>query len=65
VANKQKLAKLRQFCRRKKLRFYPLSGVTGEGIDKLRYAMAECVDELRRKELTIKGAEEDEGKLAN
>jgi GTP-binding protein len=65
VANKQKLSKLRQFCRRKRLRLYPISGVTGEGIDKLRYAMAECVDELRRKELTTKGAEEGEEKLTN
>jgi GTPase len=49
VANKQKLSKLRQFCRRKKLAFYPISGVTGEGIDKLRYAMAKRVDAIRRK----------------
>jgi len=48
VANKSKLAKLRQFCRRKKLALYPISGVTGEGIDKLKYALAQRVDEIRR-----------------
>jgi len=60
VANKQKLARLRQFCRRKKLPFYSISGVTGEGIDKLKYAMAERVDELRKKELTTPAAESAE-----
>jgi len=50
AANKQKLSKLRQFCRRKKLVLFPISGVTGEGIDKLKYAMAERVEEIRKKE---------------
>ena len=50
AANQEKLAKLRQFCRRKKLKLYAISGVTGEGIDKLKYAMAERVEEVRRKE---------------
>ena len=52
VANEDKLTKLRQFCRRKKLRLYPISGVTGEGIDKLKYALAERVDAIRRQALT-------------
>ena len=51
VANKQKLAKLRQFCRRKRLTLYPISGVTGEGIDKLKYAMAKRVAEIRKEDL--------------
>ena len=50
AVNKQKLSKLRQFCRRKRLKLYPISGVTGEGIDKLKYAMAERVEEIRKKE---------------
>jgi GTP-binding protein len=58
VANKQKLAKLRQFCRRKRLKLYPISGVTGEGIDKLKYSMAERVDEIRRKASTTEDVEE-------
>ena len=57
VANKQKLSKMRQFCRRKKLRLFPISGVTGEGINKLKYAMAERVDEIRKKESTTDASE--------
>jgi GTP-binding protein len=57
VANKEELAKLRQFCRRKKLALYPMSGVTGEGIDKLKYAIAERVDAIRQKALTTEDTE--------
>src|SRR3954465_4969397 len=48
VANKTKLAKLKRYCTRKKLPLYPISAVTGEGVEKLKYAMAEKVEELRR-----------------
>ena len=48
AANKQKLTKLKQYCKKKKLNLYPISAVTGEGIEKLKYAMAERVEELRR-----------------
>jgi GTP-binding protein len=58
VANKQKLSKLRQFCRREKLKLFPISGVTGEGIDKLKFAMAERVEAIRRKESTAETAED-------
>ena len=58
VANKSKLSKLRQFCRRKKLKLYPISGVTGEGIHKLKYAMAERVDQIRKGESTTGTAED-------
>jgi GTP-binding protein len=51
VANRDKLAKLRQYCRRKKLALFPISAVTGEGIEKLKYAMAERVEELREENL--------------
>jgi GTP-binding protein len=47
AANKDKLAKLKQYCKKKKLLLYPISAVTGEGIEKLKYAMAEKVQELR------------------
>ena len=47
AANKDKLAKLKQYCKKKKLALYPISAVTGEGIEKLKYAMAEKVEELR------------------
>ena len=40
VANKDKLAKLKRYCKRKKLELYPISAVTGEGIEELKWAMA-------------------------
>ena len=47
VANKDRLAKLRAYCRKKKLELFPISAVTGKGIDELKYAMAEKVEEAR------------------
>lgn len=49
VANKDKLAKLKVYCKKKKLELFPISAVTGKGIDELKYAMAEKVEELREK----------------
>ena len=51
VANKDKLAKLRNYARKRKLPFYPISAVTGEGIDKLQHAMAKKVEQVRRSEM--------------
>jgi GTP-binding protein len=48
VANPEKLKKLKQWATRKKLKLYPISAVTGEGIEKLKYAMLEEVDKARR-----------------
>jgi len=47
VANPDKLKKLRSMAKRKKLPFYAISAVTGEGIDTLKYALAEKVRALR------------------
>jgi GTP-binding protein len=47
VANKDKLAKLKRYCTRTKLELFPISAVTGKGIDALKYAMAEKVEEAR------------------
>jgi GTPase len=47
-ANKQKLTKLKQYCKKNKLELFPISAVTGEGIEKLKWAMAEKVEEMRR-----------------
>jgi GTP-binding protein len=47
-ANKDKLATLKRYCKKRALALYPISAVTGEGIDPLKYAMAEKVNELRR-----------------
>src|SRR5437879_2904553 len=58
VANPEKLKKLKQWTTRKKLKLYPISAVTGEGIDKLKYAMAEEVERVR-KALAGSASEED------
>jgi GTPase len=43
VANPDKLKKLTTFAKRRKLQFFPISAVTGEGIEPLKYAIAELV----------------------
>src|SRR6202051_214504 len=48
VANPEKLKKLKQWATRKKLKLYPISAVTGEGIEKLKYVMAEEVEKARK-----------------
>ena len=54
VANPDKLKKLTTFAKRKKLPLYLISAVTGEGIEKLKYAMAEAVEAHRTIDLTAK-----------
>jgi GTP-binding protein len=43
VANPEKLKKLTTFAKRRKLPFYPISAVTGEGVEALKFAIAEMV----------------------
>jgi GTP-binding protein len=50
VANPEKLAKLKRWATRKKFKLYPISAVTGEGIDKLKFAIAKEVEQLRSSE---------------
>ena|GEM_PF-4709369 len=47
VANPDKLKKLRTMAKRRKLPFYAISAVSGQGIDPLKYALAERVRALR------------------
>jgi GTP-binding protein len=47
AANKDKLAKLERYCKRKKLDLIPISAVTGEGIEELKYAMARKLAKLK------------------
>jgi GTP-binding protein len=47
AAHKDKLARLKQYCKKKKLPLFPISAVTGEGIEKLKFAMAAKVEQLR------------------
>jgi GTP-binding protein len=48
VANKDKLAKLKKYCKKERLELFPISAVTGKGIDELKYAMAEKVEQVRQ-----------------
>ncbi len=48
VANPEKLKKLAAMAKRRKLPFYAISAVTGEGVDALRYAMGDAVREHRK-----------------
>ena len=48
VADKEKLAKLKRYCKKNKLELFPISAVTGKGIDDLKYAIAERVEEIRK-----------------
>jgi GTPase len=47
AANKDKLAKLKRYCKRKKLDMFAISAVTGEGIEDLNWAMAKKLTEMR------------------
>jgi GTP-binding protein len=47
VANPDKLKKLTTYAKRRKMPLYPISAVTGEGIDALKYAVAKAVAEHR------------------
>ena len=53
VANPEKLKKLKQWSTRKKLKLYPISAVTGEGIEKLKFAMADGVERLREEDAPV------------
>jgi GTP-binding protein len=52
VANPAKLKKLTTFAKRKKLPLFLISSVTGEGIEKLKYALADAVEAHRTIDLT-------------
>jgi len=48
VANKDKLAKLKRYCKKEGLDLFSVSAVTGKGIDELKYAIAQRVEEVRQ-----------------
>ncbi len=50
AAEKDKLARLKRYCKQQKLELYPISAVTGEGVEKLTWAMAHHVEEIRSTE---------------
>ena len=47
VANKDKLAKLKRYCKKQGLELFPISAVTGKGVEELKFAMADKVEEAR------------------
>ena len=47
VANKDKLANLKRYCRKQGRELFSISAVTGKGIEDLKYAIAEKVEEVR------------------
>src|SRR5437879_5468498 len=51
VVNKDKLAALKKYAKKKKLKLYEISAVTGKGIEELKYAIAEEVHKLREQSL--------------
>src|SRR3974390_2521231 len=51
AVNKDKLAVLKKYCKKKKLKLYEISAVTGKGIEALKFAIAEEVEELRENAL--------------
>jgi GTP-binding protein len=52
VANQEKLAKLRRHCKKQGYELFPISAITGKGIEELKYAMAKRVEELRHQPAT-------------
>ena len=49
VANKEKLAKLKRYAKKKNLELFPVSAVTGKGIEELKYAIAGKIEQLQSK----------------
>ena len=48
IANKRKLSKLKRYCTKTGLELFPISAVTGEGVDKLKYAMTARLEQISR-----------------
>jgi GTP-binding protein len=59
VANKDKLAKLKRYCKKQGLELFAISAVTGKGIDELKYAVADKVDAIRSAEHLIPSTESE------
>jgi GTP-binding protein len=59
VAHKDKLGTLKKYCKKKKLKLYEISAVTGKGIEGLKYAIGEEVQVLREQDLKRTEAEQE------
>jgi len=61
VANKDKVAALKRYCKKHKLKLYEISAVTGKGIEELKFAMAKEVEVLREQALEKAEAADHQG----
>ena len=59
VANKDKLGALKKYLKKKKLKLYEISAVTGKGIEELKYAIAKEVERLREQDLKAANAQQE------
>jgi GTP-binding protein len=60
VANQDKLAALKKYCKKKRLKLYEISAVTGKGIEELKYAIAQQVQALRERDLKTSQQEQEQ-----
>ena len=65
VANKDKLAKLKRYCKKQGLELFPISAVTGKGIDELKYAIAEKLDEVKANLQSDEASQKDSTAVAD
>ena len=65
VANQDKLAALKKYCKKKRLKLYEISAVTGKGIEELKYAIAQQVQALRERDLKASQQEQEQEKEAS
>jgi GTP-binding protein len=54
--NKDKLAKLKRYAKKHKLKLYEISAVTGKGLEELKYAIADEVQSLRERTEAVRDA---------
>jgi GTPase len=64
IANKEKLAKLRRYCKKHGLKLFAISAITGKGIDPLKYAIADKLEELRASALAQQPAADSVRRLS-
>ena len=65
VANKDKLAKLKRYCKKEGLELFPISAVTGKGIDELKYAITEKLEEMKANLRADEASQQDSTSVAD
>ena len=58
VANKDKLAKLKRYCKKQGLELHAISAVTGKGIEDLKWAIAKKLEQVREAEESVAASPE-------